>query len=198
MTESEGRRARKRQQTADQLAEIAWQMFEEQGFENVTMEAIAAAADVAKGTLYNHFPVKEALLRHKFHSELQGKMPAILAELAPLPSCRQRLQTFMRLNAAWTEARRPYVGHYLKFRMNEGSSNRDQRSGMDRLFTHLLEPGLKSGELRSDLPIEAVVHYISYLYLAAMMRWLQTPERKLAEEFDAMLDLFFHGIEARS
>lgn len=193
-TSGSGRRARKRQQTADQLTETAWQLFEELGFENVTMEAIAAAADVAKGTLYNHFPVKEALLRHKFHGELQGKMPTILAELAQLPSCRERLQAFMKLNATWTEARRPYVGHYLKFRMNEGGSNREQRSGMDLIFSALLEPGLKSGELRSDLAIDQVVHYLSYLYLGAMMRWLQTPEQKLTDEFDAMLNLFFNGM----
>ena len=194
MSEPEGRRERKRQQTTDQLAETAWQMFEKQGFENVTMEAIAAAADVAKGTLYNHFPVKEALLRHKFHRELQQEIPAILAELAQLPSCRERLQSFMKLNAAWTEPRSIYVGHYLRFRMNEGSDNRDQRSGMDRIFTALLEPGLSSGEFRSDLPIDALVHYLSYLYLAAMTRWLQNPEQQLADEFATMLDLFFNGM----
>jgi len=191
----QGRRERKRQQTADQLAEIAWQMFEEQGFENVTMEAIASAADVAKGTLYNHFPVKEALLRHKFHRELHQELPRIMAELARLPTCRERLQAFMKLNAAWTEPRRAYVGHYLKFRMNEGSHNRDQRSGMDRIFAALIGPGLESGEFRTNLPLEAVVHYISYLYLGAMMRWLQSTEQRLTDEFDVMLDLFFNGLE---
>jgi AcrR family transcriptional regulator len=189
----QGRRERKRQQTADQLAEIAWQMFEEQGFEKVTMEAIATAADVAKGTLYNHFPIKEALLRHQFHRELQEKIPGILSELAQLPTCRERLQTFMRLNAAWTEPRRAYVGYYLKFRMNEGGQNREQRSGMDRIFAALIEPGLNSGEFRSDLPLEATVHYLSYLYLGAMMRWLQSPGQPLADEFDTMLDHFFNG-----
>lgn len=198
MSDNEGRRARKRQQTADQLAETAWQLFESQGYENVTMEAIAVAADVAKGTLYNHFPVKEALLRHKFHRELQQKIPGILAEFAQLPTCRERLQTFMRLNAAWTEPRRAYVGHYLKFRMNEGSHHREGRSGMDRIFTALIEPGLTSGELRSDVPIGAVVHYISHLYLGAMLRWLQTPGRRLADEFELMLDLFFKGMESSS
>jgi phosphohistidine swiveling domain-containing protein len=76
-----GRRERKRQQTMNHLADTAWQLFETHGFETVTMETIAETADVAKGTLYNYFPVKEALLRHHLHRELADRMPKILAVL---------------------------------------------------------------------------------------------------------------------
>ncbi len=40
------------------------------GYESVTMEQIAAAADVARGTLYNHFPFKEAVLAYWIHGQL--------------------------------------------------------------------------------------------------------------------------------
>ncbi len=196
MKSQPGRRERKRQQTADQLADTAWRMFEAHGFENVTMESIAAEADVAKGTLYNYFPIKEALLRHKFHGELQQHAPKILEEIMQLPNCRDKLAAFMQVNAEWTEARRPYVAHYLKYRMVEGSEQRAQRSGMDLLFGALLEPGFHSGELKSTLSLDDAVHYLSYLYLAAMMRWLQKEDRPLIEELNAMIDLFFDGLGA--
>lgn len=32
------------------------------GFEETTMEQIAEEADIAKGTLYNYFPAKEAII----------------------------------------------------------------------------------------------------------------------------------------
>jgi AcrR family transcriptional regulator len=53
-----GRRERKRLQLLDFLADTAWGLFESEGFAAVTMERIADVADVAKGTLYKHFPVK--------------------------------------------------------------------------------------------------------------------------------------------
>lgn len=39
------------------------------GYEAVCMEQIADAADVAKATLYNYFPVKEALIGHRFRED---------------------------------------------------------------------------------------------------------------------------------
>ncbi len=42
------------------------------GFVGVTMDAIAAGAQVSKGTLYNHFPSKEALLLEMVIEELSA------------------------------------------------------------------------------------------------------------------------------
>jgi AcrR family transcriptional regulator len=64
------RRARKRRQLTDHVAAIAFGLFEERGYEAVTMEQVAAAADISKGTLYKYFPVKEALLAHQFQQEI--------------------------------------------------------------------------------------------------------------------------------
>ena len=46
-----GRRERKRLLQLDHLADTAWALFDAEGYEAVTMERIAAVADVAKGTL---------------------------------------------------------------------------------------------------------------------------------------------------
>ncbi|MGO4777637.1 TetR/AcrR family transcriptional regulator, partial [Lysobacter sp. 2RAB21] len=52
---------RKRQHTRDRIAQTAFELFETHGYDAVTMDQIAIAADVARGTLYNHFAVKEAV-----------------------------------------------------------------------------------------------------------------------------------------
>ena len=46
-----GRRERKRNQTLDHLAATAFSLFEQHGYDAVTMEQIAAQADVSKGTV---------------------------------------------------------------------------------------------------------------------------------------------------
>ena len=73
-----GRRERKRQRTANLIAETAFQLFEIHGYDAVTMERIAVEADVAKATLYKYFPVKEALLAHQFRQEIAAGTTAIL------------------------------------------------------------------------------------------------------------------------
>ncbi|TCS05226.1 TetR family transcriptional regulator [Rhizobium sp. BK418] len=53
------RRARKRLATRRAISLAADRLFFEKGFENVTVDEIAAAADVGRMTVFNHFPHKE-------------------------------------------------------------------------------------------------------------------------------------------
>lgn len=53
------RRTRKRLATRRAISLAADQLFRERGFENVTVDEIAAAADVGRMTVFNHFARKE-------------------------------------------------------------------------------------------------------------------------------------------
>jgi AcrR family transcriptional regulator len=55
------RRARKKAQTRGQILRVAQQLFDQRGFEAVTISDIAAGADVAVQTVFNHFATKEEL-----------------------------------------------------------------------------------------------------------------------------------------
>ncbi len=57
-----GRRARKKQQTRDELIRHAIRLFNERGFDETTTADIAEAADVSQRTFFRHFPSKEAVL----------------------------------------------------------------------------------------------------------------------------------------
>ena len=61
MGDLKDRRARKKAQTREQIRRVAHRMFAERGFETVTIADIAAGADVAVQTVFNHFATKEEL-----------------------------------------------------------------------------------------------------------------------------------------
>lgn len=84
--------------------------FLEGGYEGAAMEAIAAAAQVSKGTLYARYPTKSALLRAVVRLQIQA-WTADHVRTAPLPDdFQQRLQQLARgiLAALMAEETRPY------------------------------------------------------------------------------------------
>ena len=59
MSTPSDRRSRKRLATRQSISVAATRLFLERGFDPVTVDEIAAAADVGRMTVFNHFPRKE-------------------------------------------------------------------------------------------------------------------------------------------
>lgn len=184
-----GRRERKRAQTLDHLADTAFALFEAHGYDSVTMEQIAAAADVAKGTLYNHFPVKEALLAHRFHREFAASRVELRARIEAEPRFAGRLAAVLKASAEWSQVHRGYLPHYFRHRFNTCA----ERSGIEEAFAVLIAGGQHGGEVRRDLPAEQLAMMLKQLYFGAVWRWLHLPGLDLDAEFTAIIDLFLNG-----
>lgn len=56
------RRSRKKRATTDAIRRAALGLFMDRGFDAVSVEEVAEAADVAPSTVYRHFPTKEDLV----------------------------------------------------------------------------------------------------------------------------------------
>jgi AcrR family transcriptional regulator len=63
-----GLRERKKQQTRQLIADTAWRLFADRGFDRVTVAEVAREAEVALATVFNYFPTKEDL----FYSRLEA------------------------------------------------------------------------------------------------------------------------------
>jgi AcrR family transcriptional regulator len=193
-----GRRERKRLRLLDTLADTAWELFEREGYGAVTMERIAEVADVAKGTLYKHFPVKEALLRHRFHREFEKESFAFLAEIGSLPAYADQLSAFLEYSAAWAESHRRYLMPYIQFRLGQPRRlDSGARSGLESIFAQLIALGQEAGEFHPAQEAAVLAHYLEFLYLAGLLRWLLHEDVSLKKEFSQVLDLFLLGLKPR-
>jgi AcrR family transcriptional regulator len=66
------RQAERSETTRAAIVEAATLLFGDQGFSETTVDQIAAAADVAKGAVYHHFPSKEVIFERVFEAVSAG------------------------------------------------------------------------------------------------------------------------------
>jgi AcrR family transcriptional regulator len=195
-----GRRNRNRQRMESRLSATAFELFEAKGYDTVTMEQIAAEADVAKATLYNYFPVKEALIAHRFREEIARRMSAISRELAAHKTFVSRMRFLLRASAEWHASKRAYLPHYLRFLNNAASYGTRPRdaanydSGSKHILAAMFRAGQRSGEITSTFLPEHLAWSFEYLLLSAVTLWLYQPKTDLAQGFLAAFELLMNGI----
>jgi AcrR family transcriptional regulator len=99
------RRTRKRLDTRQKISDIATRLFIDRGFDQVTVDEIAEAADVARMTVFNHFSRKEDMffdLDDEAREDLLAALEKREAGTSPIE--------VLRLFAHWAVAeRRPYI-----------------------------------------------------------------------------------------
>jgi AcrR family transcriptional regulator len=72
-----GLRERKKQRTRQLIAETARRLFQERGFDGVTVDDVAHAAEVARKTVFNYFPTKEDLFFSGFEAFQERLLSAV-------------------------------------------------------------------------------------------------------------------------
>jgi AcrR family transcriptional regulator len=70
-------RERKKQRTRRLIAETARRLFKQRGFDGVTVDDVARAADVARKTVFNYFPTKEDLFYSGFEAFQERLLSAV-------------------------------------------------------------------------------------------------------------------------
>jgi AcrR family transcriptional regulator len=74
-----GLRELKKRQTRQLIADTAWQLFADRGFDRVTVAEVARQAQVAEATVFNYFPTKEDLFYHRLEVFGAGLVEAVAA-----------------------------------------------------------------------------------------------------------------------
>lgn len=95
MAAPSGLREQKKQATRKRISDIATRLFAERGFDAVTVEDVARAAEVSKMTVFNYFPRKEDLVVDR-DAELLALVRDAMAADDPLAGLRAMFQTLAR------------------------------------------------------------------------------------------------------
>ncbi|WP_330173164.1 TetR family transcriptional regulator [Streptomyces sp. NBC_01498] len=160
------------------------------GSGGATLDAIAKDAGVGIGTLYRHFPTREALVEAVYRNELAAvceAAPALLADLPPVEAARawmDRYIDFMIAKHGMADALRAVIASGR----NPYAQSRDLLGSAIRL---LLDAGAADGVLRKDVDADDVLISISGVALV-------TGEPNMREQAGRLLDLLLDGLRYRA
>src|SRR5688572_24556204 len=178
MTELElSRRERKKDETRQRIFREAIGLFRERGFEATTVDEITERADVAKGTFFNYFPRKEAVLAYLSERRLEDLEGDLATTLSRGRSARERLMTIFTCAASAYEGDRElsrFVFNELMTRAFQPSEEVSLR--WQKLCLEVIEEGRESGELRPDLDPVRAESLLASVYIATVYLWLNCPE----------------------
>lgn len=189
---------RKKEETRKKIISIAVDLFNRQGFDQTTVEQIAEAADVAKGTIFNHFPVKEAIVLAHVQRKLKEIRPDIAEKVESMPDARSRLAALFTLTNEWfqnslkEDVRRRYMKYMIQTLLDT-ARNQEARSGYGDILQSIISMGQEKGEIRRDIPADTLAIYLDWQNALVMTAWLSFPEKSLIDMINRMTDLFLNG-----
>jgi AcrR family transcriptional regulator len=153
------------QRNREQLLANAVAAFSADGPE-ITLESIARRAGVGIGTLYRHFPSREALVDAAYRSELARLCDSVPALIVSRPA-DQALRAWLELFGEYMTTKRGMADALRMVIASGGDPFAESRGRLLAAFGTLLEAGVADGTLRDDISAADVLASASGIWLAA-------------------------------
>jgi AcrR family transcriptional regulator len=169
----------------ERLLEAAVRAFASDGAD-VTLEAIAKTAGVGIGTLYRHFPTRDALVEAAYRQELGhlcDAVPGLLRSLAPDEATRAWMDRFID----YMTTKRYMAGALQAVIASGGDPYAESRARLIAAITTLLTAGISAGTIRADVEPNDVLLALSGVSLAA-----GAPDQR--EQAGRLLNLLVDGL----
>ena len=182
------RRERRRHEIRERIVETAFSRFETKGYEATTVTEIAEHADIAYGTLFQHFSSKLELLR-----EVSGRALARLFENVEEVSKRpgtfsDRLVMLFDRTAENAQSMGPQtrelISAMLALSMPDTVDSDDRRIRL--AFRKFLEEGLRAGEVRDDEDLDTLVEVVVGVWYSLFLAWVRIDGYPLRERAAAV------------
>ncbi|MCV6968338.1 TetR/AcrR family transcriptional regulator [Mycobacterium bohemicum] len=169
----------------EKLLEVATAAFATAEGRPVSLESIARDAGVGIGTLYRHFPNREALVEAIYRAEL-AEVAAAAGQLLKRHPPKTALRRWMDRYAGFVAAKRG-MAESLQAIFDSGAMQASQtRDSIVGAVDLLLRAGADDGSLRSDVQADDVVSGLIGIFLAS-----GSPEQT-----GRLLDLLVAGVTA--
>lgn len=186
--------------TRDDILDAAAQVFSQKGYHAASMQDIARAVNLRKGSLYHHVSSKQEILVDLLDRALDlliERVSLVLAQpIAPEEKLRQAMRVYLEIFAEHADLSAVLLLEHRSLEPELHSRHIPRRDRFEGMWRELIREGKESGSFCCASPSLAA------RALLGVMNWTITwyrPDGKLtaAEIADQFADLFLRGLLAR-
>ena len=190
-----GLRERKKLAAMRRIQAMALDLFDEFGFENVTIEQIAAAAEVSPSSVYRYFGTKEGVvLWDEGDIEFVEAVQTEMSGHSPVEAVRRAMAQVL---AAYFEANEERAKRLTRLLFEEPALRSAQLEQVNG-FTAMVAAALAhaSGREESDLDVQVVATVLVGALMVAARHWYDTGYKtSLQEEMEQALAVVEGGLK---
>lgn len=186
--------------TRDDILDAAAQVFSQKGYHAASMQDIARAVNLRKGSLYHHVSSKQEILVDLLDRALDlliERVSLVLAQpIAPEEKLRQAMRVYLEIFAEHADLSAVLLLEHRSLEPELHSRHIPRRDRFEGMWRDLIREGKESGSFSCASPSLAA------RALLGVMNWTITwyrPDGKLtaSEIADQFADLFLKGLLAR-
>jgi AcrR family transcriptional regulator len=177
----------------ESIFEAATSVLSEHGIDGTTMNRVAAAADLAKSSLYDYFPSKDELLEFVADRLETPFMQAVAETLRTDLPAPQKLERILRI-AFENTVRHKAVVRLLVQSDQEFRVRQRTRPQVLEAFTAIFAQGIKEGSFHPHNPA-----HTGRMFLGAFREFFEllasnAPEEVANEYVEVLIDAALHGL----
>lgn len=194
MDKTLGRMARKKERTIQTIVEVSMKLFKKEGVEEVTMEAIAETADIAKGTLYNYFGSKEAIIGEYMKRMFMSESNKYMEVLNSAQDTRERLFVILKRLTGNIVQHDEIFERYIMYRMSQMitfKENETHASGFGNISKLIIDKGIAEGTLKEGMG-HVLCDFFDFIFIE-LVKEQYTKGRVDDEKINMYIDLFING-----
>jgi len=188
-------RDKKKIETRKSIFEIAGRLFKEKGYDNTTVDEITKEAGIGKGTFFNYFPTKEALLQDFVKQKEELVFDLVKDQSTRNISTKEKIKNILVLVAKSNEKDRDLTKLFVFEHLKHYGHEERRSTSLNHLIQVIFEKGEKTEEFKIGLDYKMAAGNLTAIYFYSLMEWLWSKnDYSLSEDISKKIDMIFEGI----
>lgn len=189
--------------TKKRIFDMASQLVSKHGVEHISVDSIVKAAGISKGTFYVHYKSKDELIvdlvNYYTHTadmdykSISLSLKDTKSSLDFLLILAEEIADYIENRIGFENMKALYTSHLAKTIDTASALNYSRY--IYQIFNETIEKGIKTGELRSDIPVETLANHLIIAARGVVFEWcIRHPNLDLRESLLTHFKILVKGL----